>query len=47
MTRTDRILDLMAAADSTGTGVREAIAATNPGEDHVTATVQPKYAEQP
>jgi sec-independent protein translocase protein TatA len=28
MTRTDRILDLMVAADSTGRGVREAIAAT-------------------
>jgi hypothetical protein len=28
MTRTERILDLMTAADSTGTGVREAIAAT-------------------
>ena len=31
MTRTDRILDLMIVADSTGAGVREAIAATNPG----------------
>jgi hypothetical protein len=35
VTRTERILELMAAADSNGMGVREAIAATiREGEPH-------------